>query len=158
MREMRRKERQLSRQRALEVLKNCEYGMLATVNEDGTPYCVPVSPVLMGERIYFHCAPEGHKLENLLRQPRVCFTCVGRTQLQPQNFTTFFESAVVFGRARMVEEREEKVEALLEICRKFAAENMANAPKAIEASLPRTGICCIEIQEISGKSKGYLEK
>lgn len=156
MREMRRKDRQFSRERAMALLENCEYAVLATVNEDGTPYCIPISPVLVGEDIYFHCALEGQKLDNIARQPRVCVTCVGRTQLQPQDFTTFFESTVIFGTAEMVEEQEQKEEALLAICRKFAASNMEKAPQAIARSMARTGICRIHIQEITGKSKGYL--
>ena len=43
MREMRRKDRQLDSADTLEILKNGEYGVLATVTEDGSPYGVPMS-------------------------------------------------------------------------------------------------------------------
>ncbi|MDF2839216.1 MAG: putative nitroimidazole resistance protein, partial [Evtepia sp.] len=56
---MRRKDREKDSQFALEVLKNCEYATLATVNPDGTPYCIPISPAMMDGALYFHCALEG---------------------------------------------------------------------------------------------------
>ena len=54
--EMRRKHRRLDRQTALSLLEQCEYAVVSTVNEDGTPYGIPVSPVLEGRNVYFHCA------------------------------------------------------------------------------------------------------
>ena len=57
--EMRRKDRRLDRQTALSLLEQCEYAVVSTVNEDGTPYGIPVSPVLEGRNLYFHCALEG---------------------------------------------------------------------------------------------------
>lgn len=43
MREMRRKDRLLDSADAVEILKNGEYGVLATVTENGSPYGVPMS-------------------------------------------------------------------------------------------------------------------
>ena len=37
---MRRKDREMDRDFALQVLDKCEYAVLATVNPDGTPYCL----------------------------------------------------------------------------------------------------------------------
>ena len=69
------------------------------VNEDGTPYGIPVSPVLEGRNLYFHCALEGRKLENIKNNPSVCVACVGKTKLVPEKFTTEYQSAVAFGTA-----------------------------------------------------------
>ena len=44
MREMRRKDRQLTEEEAMDVVRKGEYGVLATVGDDGKPYSVP--PVL----------------------------------------------------------------------------------------------------------------
>ena len=43
MRTMRRKDRELPRELALAVTDKCAYSVLATVNPDGSPYCVPLS-------------------------------------------------------------------------------------------------------------------
>lgn len=85
---MRRKDRKKDADFALEVLRDCEYATLATVNEDGTPYCIPISPVLVDGCIYFHCALEGKKLDNINQNPNVCVSCVRHTKLVPEKFTT----------------------------------------------------------------------
>lgn len=150
---MRRKDREQGEDFARSVLRKCEYGVLATVNGDGTPYCIPISPVLCGDVIYFHCALEGQKIDNLTSRPQVCLTCVGDTRLLPESFSTAYESAVVCGRAEMVEDAAEKRFALTKLCEKYAAENMAQVPAAIERSLARTGICKITVTTLTGKAK-----
>ena len=39
---MRRKDRETTEERAYEILKNGEYGILSTIGEDGYPYGVPL--------------------------------------------------------------------------------------------------------------------
>ena len=150
---MRRKDREESEAFALAVLRDCEYAVLATVNEDSTPYCIPVSPVLWENTVYFHCALEGQKLENLQNRPDVCLTCVGKTQLCPQKFTTAYESAVAYGRAQLVEDEQEKRFALRILCEKYAKDNLENAEAAISRSLARTGIVKITLARVTGQAK-----
>ena len=59
-RAMRRKERQLPEEEAIRLLKDGEYGVLATYGEDGWPYGVPISYVYDDRRIYVHGAQTGH--------------------------------------------------------------------------------------------------
>ena len=77
---MRRKDRETTEERAYEILKNGEYGILSTIGEDGYPYGVPVNFAVECNKIYFHCAPEGYKLECLRENPKVSFTVVGAKQ------------------------------------------------------------------------------
>ena len=83
----------------------------------------------------------GKKLDNIARDPRVSLYCVGKTRLLPEEFSTLFESAVVTGRASMVEDEAQKVEVLRAICQKYAASNMHNFEREVARSLHRTGIC-----------------
>ncbi len=150
---MRRKDREKEEAFALEVLEHCEYATMATVDGKGMPYCVPLSPVLVGKTIYFHCALEGKKLENIKAHPQVCVSAVGRTKRVPEDLTMEFESAIVFGECQLVEEEEEKIMALMAICEKYAKSHLHQAKEAIERSLSRTGILKVEIESISGKAK-----
>lgn len=152
---MRRKDREKDSQFAMEVLNHCEYATLATMNSDGTPYCIPISPAVVNECIYFHCALEGKKLDNIKRHPSVCVSAVAYTKLVPENFSTEFESAVAMGECQMVSDDEEKIKALRAICEKYAASNMTAFENAITKSLPRTGICKITITALTGKAKRY---
>ena len=150
---MRRKDRQQTREFALNILQNCEYAVLSTVGEDGMPYAVPVSPVMCGDFVYIHCAPEGRKLDNIRFNKNVCLVCVGKTRLLPEKYTTEYESAISFGECEIIEDETEKIFALRKLCEKYAPNNMDAFDSAIQRSLHRTAICKISIKEISGKAK-----
>ena len=153
MMEMRRKDRQMPEEFAWEVVDKCEYAFLAMTAEDGTPYGLPVTIVRKDKQVYFHSAMEGRKVRCLRANPRVCLTCVGDTEIQQDRFTTLYESAVAFGTVCEVTEDAEKVEALRLLCQRHTPENMAGFDGAIQASLKRTAIWKITVEEISGKAK-----
>ncbi|MCL2352208.1 MAG: pyridoxamine 5'-phosphate oxidase family protein [Firmicutes bacterium] len=148
---MRRKDREKDEAFALGTLRGCEYASLATVNPDGTPYCVPISPVAEGDAIYFHCAPEGKKLENIALNPNVCVCCARRVRLVPELFTAEYESAVAEGRCEPVLDEGEKKAALRLICEKYAASN-PNAEAEIDGALARTAVYKVTIARVTGKA------
>ncbi|WP_363316732.1 pyridoxamine 5'-phosphate oxidase family protein [uncultured Dysosmobacter sp.] len=151
--QMRRKDREMPAEFAWSVVDRCEYAFLAMTAEDGSPYGLPVTIVRDGNAVYFHSAMEGRKVECLRRHPRVCLTCVGDTQIQKDRFTTLFESAVAFGTASEVTGDTEKTKVLRLLCQRHTPENMAAFDKAIAASLHRTAIWKITVEEITGKAK-----
>ena len=61
--EMRRKKQELTAAEAAAVLARGTCGVLALSGDDGYPYAVPVSYVLDGEKLFFHSAPTGHKVD-----------------------------------------------------------------------------------------------
>lgn len=153
-RNVRRSDREISKEEAMEILLNGEYGFLATVGEENQPYVVPLSYVIMENEIYFHCALSGQKLDNIAHEERVCFSVVGKTQpVYDNNFTTYFESAVVFGKARMIEDLDVKKDVLLKLAEKYLPEYMDMADKAIEGSMSRTAVYAVTINHITGKAK-----
>ena len=153
MQSMRRKDRELPRDSALAIVDKCRYSVMATVNADGTPYCVPLSMARDGEWLYFHSALEGHKIGNIRHQNRVCVSCVGEVKDIPNVFSIGFESAIINGNALEVTERTEKIHALSIISKRYTPANMPAFDKAIEKDLDRTGVWKIHIDEISGKGK-----
>ncbi|MDR2471161.1 MAG: pyridoxamine 5'-phosphate oxidase family protein [Treponema sp.] len=153
--EMRRKDRAVSRDEALAALDKAAWGILSTVDGDGAPYGVPLSLVREGEWLYFHCAPEGHKIDNLRARPEVCVSFVGDARFPEDNFTVAYESAVVFGRASEVTGREEKIHGLRLICERFTPKNMSAFDGEIAAMLDRTGVWKIHLDEISGKQRKW---
>ena len=62
---MRRKEREQGTEFIHQVMDSCVYMVLSMTGVDGLPYSVPLTPVRSGEDIYFHCAPEGEKVDAL---------------------------------------------------------------------------------------------
>lgn len=154
---MRRKDREMQQDFAWLVTDKCEYAVLAMADTAGMPYCVPVSICLEDNYIYFHCALQGKKLDILRMNPRVCMTCVGDTRRLTDQFTTEYESAIIYGTAEEIMQDSEKVHALRLLCERHTPANMHAFEEAITRSLARTGVWKITVEQITGKRKKYDE-
>lgn len=150
MREIRRKDRKIGTDEAIELLKKCEYGVLSTVDSDGQPYGVPLSYAYQDNCIYFHSALVGHKIENIDNNPKVSFCAVGDTNVLPSKFGTEYESVIIFGIASEVH-RTERYNALLYLLEKYSPEFIEEGKKYIEQKDKATKVIKVEIEHISGK-------
>jgi len=155
-REMRRKDRQITHDEAMELLKNAEYGTLATVNADNMPYAVPLNHVVDNNTIYFHMARQGQKLENIMKNPNVMFTVIGTTEpvKEEDSYSTFFESAMAFGKARIVEDLDEGKRALYILTEKYFPNDMDMFEKSTTGDwMARLYVIAMDIEHVSGKAK-----
>lgn len=144
--------RETSRDEINKVLNNCDYGVLATVGEDGYPYALPLSYVYINGVIYFHSAKIGHKLDNIKNNSKVSFNVVTDTDVIEDKFTTSFNSVVIFGEAELVF-TEEKDMALLEIIKKYSKGYVTEGKAYIEKAKDHCSVVKINIKHITGKSK-----
>ncbi|MDQ7092253.1 pyridoxamine 5'-phosphate oxidase family protein [Desulfosporosinus sp. PR] len=149
--EMRNRKKQLNDDEAREILLNGEYGVLATGGENGYSYATPLNYVYLNDKLYFHCAAEGHKLANIALNNRVSFCVVGKTLVVPGKFTSRFESVILFGKAALAEE-DEKREALLEFIRKYSPNFEKQGESYISKAIRQTCVVKIEIERITGKA------
>ncbi|MEJ5229551.1 MAG: pyridoxamine 5'-phosphate oxidase family protein [Pseudothermotoga sp.] len=148
---LRRKDRAIDEAEALKILSESEYGVLCTF--DGFyPYGIPVNYVYEDGFIYIHSAKEGHKIECIKKLDRVCFVVVGDCQVIPQEFSTRYESVVVFGKARVLF-GEQAAEPLRKIAKKYSSEYLQEAEKIIEESLQSVAVIEIQIEHIQGKAR-----
>lgn len=150
---MRRKDREMPREFALEVAANCEWAVVSCITPEGAPYGVPVSVVSDGGALWFHTAKEGKKIDCFAHSPVVHVVCVGNVERAADKFTTGYESAMIEGRCTEVTEDAEKVRALRLLCEKYTPGNMGAFDDAIAASLARTGVYKIEMLSVTGKAK-----
>jgi nitroimidazol reductase NimA-like FMN-containing flavoprotein (pyridoxamine 5'-phosphate oxidase superfamily) len=150
MREMRRKDKEIGTDEAINLLTNCEYGVLSTVGNDGQPYGVPLNYTYKDNCIYFHCALKGHKIDNIDDNPKVSFCTVGNTEVLPSEFSTNYVSAVAFGVASEVQGTE-RYDALVLLLEKFSPGFIEEGKKYIEKLDKVTKVIKIQIQHISGK-------
>lgn len=81
--DVRRQDRLLDEERARELLRAGEYGVLSMATEQGG-YGVPINYAAVGSTIYFHCAPEGRKLRALNGDSHVSFCVVGHKRIVPE--------------------------------------------------------------------------
>jgi nitroimidazol reductase NimA-like FMN-containing flavoprotein (pyridoxamine 5'-phosphate oxidase superfamily) len=152
MKSVRRKDREITLQEAIEILDIAEYGVLSTVSKDGQPYGVPLSYVYKAEAIYFHCAVTGQKLDYIANNSKVSFCVVGGTNVLPDKFGTEYESTVAFGVASEVHDAE-RHNALVWLLEKYCSEFIEEGLQYIELKDNATKVIKIEICHISGKAR-----
>ena len=150
MREIRRIDKKIETDEAINVLTDCEYGVLSTVGSDGQPYGVPLNYAYKDNCIYFHCAQNGHKIDNIDNNPKVSFCAVGNAEVLPSKFSTNYVSAVAFGTASELQGTE-RYDALRLLLEKYSSDFMEEGKKYIEKLDKVTKVIKIEIQHISGK-------
>ena len=139
----------------IDLLKTCHVGRLGTTGSDGWPMVKPLNFVYHGGRIYFHCALQGEKLEDIRNDNRVCFEVdlpvayVRGTMENPCRAEYLYRSVIIRGRASVVEERQERVQALQLLMTKYQPEG-GYGPLP-EEKLALTCIVRLDIDDLSGK-------
>lgn len=158
---MRKAKRQRDAEWALEVFDRAPYVTLSMTRPDGTPYGLPLSLIRTDERtFYFHCADEGEKMECIIANPIVALSAVNRCtpkfEEEKENYTMYYKSATAIGRAEIVTDDAEKIEALRILCERFLPKYMNHFDSAISRSLHRTTVVRITLTEPPvGKTKDH---
>lgn len=148
---MRMQKRQTSNESATKALSEGTYGVLSTISEDKTPYSTPLNYVYYDNAIYFHCANEGHKLDNIKQNSAVCFLVVVKATVNASKFTTNYESVIVNGRAQILDKSENTV-PLMKIISKYSSDFMDKAQSEIDKYCDKTTVVRVNIESIAGKS------
>ena len=151
-RPMRRKKKEISTEAAKELLRTERRGVLAVHGEDGYPYAVPVNFYYKEEtdKIYIHGAQAGHKADALQKDDKVCFTVYGNESVREEAWAPFVQSAVIFGRCRVIEDQEQAIALVRELAGKYypdaasIEEEIAHAGKAMR-------MYEITVEHLSGK-------
>lgn len=151
-REMRRKKQALPQQEIADILYRGTSGVLALAGDDGYPYAVPISYVYDGEKIYFHSAKAGHKLDAVKRNEKASFCVIDRDSVVPEEYTTYFRSVIAFGRMRVIEEEAEKRAAIEKLAAKYSPETTpASRSEAINREWGPLCMLEMAIDHMTGK-------
>lgn len=149
-REMRRKRQSLSTEECVAILERMPNGTLALYGDDGYPYAVPVSYVYADGKIYFHSAMQGHKVDAVRRNGNVSFCVVEQDDVKPAEFTTYFRSVIVFGKARILTDEDEKRNALCLLADKYS-HGEAGMEAEIAKGFNKLLMVEITVEHITGK-------
>jgi nitroimidazol reductase NimA-like FMN-containing flavoprotein (pyridoxamine 5'-phosphate oxidase superfamily) len=159
---MRRQKEEITEGAAIEaILTKARIGRLATLGADGYPYIVPVNYVYWRESIYFHCAPEGEKLDNIRRHPQVCFEVdvplayldTGYDKdMPPCEVSQFYQCVVIRGRGEVVDEMTEKVGALNALMAGHEGVADFTAITAETAAVARCAVVAVRVERLSAKA------
>lgn len=149
-RAMRRKGQLLSKEDTESILRKGSHGILACLGDGDYPYAVPLNYLYYEGKIYLHCAREGHKVDAILYHNKVSFTVVDEDTIVQKEYTSYFRSVIVFGKASLVE-GEAWQKAFLAMTDKYCVS------RPIQERIDKTRAChlalgiVIEIEHCTGK-------
>ena len=151
-RSIRKKKNDIGIDAAKELLLNCRRGILAMNGVEGYPYAIPINFYYDKEnnKIYFHGARVGHKIEALLARDKVCFTVYGNETIKEEPWAPFVQSAVVFGRCYLMKSNPDSMVRLKQFAMKYYPEEDL-VDEEIRKVGKATQLFEIEIEHISGK-------
>ena len=150
--EMRREKQALNPDQCAVVLRRGTSGVLALSDREDYPYALPISYVFDGEKLYFHSAVTGHKLEVIRKNPKASFCVIDQDDIVPEKFTTYFRSVIAFGTIRILQEEEEKRLAIEKLAEKYSPkETVESREKEIRSEWPRLCMLEMTIDHLTGK-------
>lgn len=143
---------EISLEEAKELLRHNRRAAFSVNGDDGYPYTIPINFYYdeAENRIYFHSAKRGHKIDSIRANDKVCLTTWDDGYRDEGDWAFHVSSCVVFGRAGLIEDRaltEEKV-------RQFALKYYPDAQEVEEElrrSIGGVQMVAIDIEHISGK-------
>jgi nitroimidazol reductase NimA-like FMN-containing flavoprotein (pyridoxamine 5'-phosphate oxidase superfamily) len=137
-----------------EILTHAMIGRLGTC-VDGEPYIVPLTFAYNNGKIVFHCSKNGKKLENIVKNPRVCFE-VDSGVIIPSGkacgLSVKYKSVIAYGTATIQKNPSRILEALKQLTEKYASEKVSNQLTLdIVSSYDNLAVVEIIVSDIRGK-------
>ena len=136
-----------------EIVNRASVGRLGLADAE-EPYIVPLNFVYHDGCIYFHTGIEGRKLEIIEKNPQVCFEVDEECELvvneQSCLSTAYYYSVIAWGKARLLEETEDKMKALELLVAKYAGDKKCEPVP--EHALAIVNVCEIRVEKMTGKA------
>ncbi|MGH6641721.1 MAG: pyridoxamine 5'-phosphate oxidase family protein [Bradyrhizobium sp.] len=154
--QLRRTDRVMSGEGAREMLGRGFSGRLATVGEDGYPYCIPLLYVCMDGEVYVHTGGgRGHFRASVDHEKRVCFELDAPDQVF--DYGRFecdsglaYRSVILFGKIRIIEDRAAKQRFCEALMAKYGKPD-TERPKGFFPRLDAITVYAIAVERMTGK-------
>jgi uncharacterized protein len=139
-----------------EIINQSAVCYVSFVNDD-KPYLLPFNFGYESNKIYFHTAPAGKKLEIIKKNNNVCI-CFNidnelffRDKEVACSYGMKFKSVIASGRIKEIDDYQEKVRVMNFFMKKYTGKDFSyNAPAINNVKVFKT-----EIEEMTGKKYGY---
>lgn len=151
-RSIRKKKNEIGTEEIKELLRCSRRGVLAVNGDNGYPYAIPINYLYdeNTQKIIFHGAKAGHKVDSLKACDKICFTVYGNETVKEKEWAPYMQSVVIFGRCHLIENDETAMELLKQFAMKYyPSEDMVNDEIATDGRA--TQMFQIEIEHIGGK-------
>lgn len=120
-RQLRRIKQQLPNEEVISLLKSEVRGVLSVLGDDDYPYGLPINYYYDEDenKIYFHGAREGHKIDSIMKHNKVSFCVRDNGTKCKDRLGLDYKSVIVFGKIKILEDREKTIEACKKLASKF---------------------------------------
>ena len=119
----------------------------------------PLTIFYQDNKIYFHCAKAGHKIDAIKKHNKVSFTVIAQDDIISEEFTTYFKSVIAFGTAHIIEDDVEKRTAMEKLTAKFTPDQSEQKrSETIAAQFSALGMIEMTIEHMTGKQALELTK
>ena len=151
-RPMRRAKRAISDEDARGLLAKGRRATLAVNGDDGYPFAFPIDYRFDADanKIYFHGAKAGQKVDALRRSDKVCLTVMGNERLEDGEWAPYVQSVVVFGRCRLVDDAAKTEAEVRRLALKYYP-SAEEVERELEKYLSAVQLYEIEIEHLTGK-------
>ncbi len=149
---MRRAKRTISDEDARSLLAKGRRATLAVNGDDGYPFAFPIDYRFDADanKIYFHGAKAGQKVDALRRSDKVCLTVMGNERLEDGEWAPYVQSVVVFGRCRLVDDAAKTEAEVRRLALKYYP-SAEEVERELEKYLSAVQLYEIEIEHLTGK-------
>ena len=124
-RELMRKNRKISTEECIDILKTTKRGVLSVNGDDGYPYGMPMNHWYNEDdgKIYFHCGKSGHRLDALQKCNKVSFCTYDDGYRNSGEWALNIKSVVVFGRIEIVDDLNKIADITTKLSHKFTSDD-----------------------------------
>ena len=151
-----------SKEKIKEFLDKEHVGRIATIDQNGYPQIIPMNFVFLNDAIYMHSHTKGEKLENVTRNEKVGFEVDRELEFLPSYFEdpkdasladTLYISVVIKGKGKIVNDKQEKMNALNGLMKKYQPEGRYEPISPEMQVLDEVAIIKVTPDMIRGKYK-----
>jgi nitroimidazol reductase NimA-like FMN-containing flavoprotein (pyridoxamine 5'-phosphate oxidase superfamily) len=151
---MRRKDKEITDRSEIDsIIRGSSVCRLALADQNH-PYIVPLSFGYRDNKLYFHSAPSGKKLDIIKKNNRVCFEfdidCKTITSDKACDWGMKYKSVIGFGTASFIENFDSKCRALDIIMSQYSGRSFEYS----ETKVKNTVVIQVEIENMTGKASG----
>lgn len=124
-RELQRKNKQISMEECIELLKKETRGILSVLGDDDYPYGMPMNHWYNEEdgKIYFHCGKSGHRLDALRKCNKVSFCTYDSGYRDEGEWAFHVKSVIVFGKMEVIDDMEKIIDIATKLSHKFTQDD-----------------------------------
>ena len=117
-RELQRKNKQISMEECIELLKKETRGVLSVLGDGDYPYGMPMNHWYNEQdgKIYFHCGKSGHRLDAIRKCNKVSFCTYDSGYREDGDWALHVKSVIVFGKMEIIDD----MDTIADVARKLS--------------------------------------